>query len=118
MCHRQALIRMSASLNPCPRPMQHMVGGVFFALGISWCASTEFVIIRHSEVLPYLYVAQVGETSNLDFTCCAREREFICCVMDHASDIVGAHPSREITPARSLRSGRMRSRPCCLVDSP
>jgi hypothetical protein len=36
-----------------------MGGGLMFALGISWCASTEFVILRRPEVLPYVYVAQI-----------------------------------------------------------
>lgn len=30
-----------------------------FALGIAWCVSTEYVILRAVNVLPYLYVAQI-----------------------------------------------------------
>ncbi len=36
-----------------------MKGGLLFALGITWMVSTEYVVLRHPKVLPYLYVAQI-----------------------------------------------------------
>lgn len=41
------------------KALHQVAGGLMFALGVAWVVSTEFVVLRASEVLPYVYIAQI-----------------------------------------------------------
>lgn len=36
-----------------------MKGGLMFAIAITWCVSTEYIVLEFPQILPYVFVAQI-----------------------------------------------------------
>ena len=53
------LVHPSIPPSTHPSQLKAMSGGLMFALGITWCICTEYVLLRAVHILPYLYVAQI-----------------------------------------------------------